>query len=94
MNNQAVAAVPALVMAAASACAPLPHRHPSGIILDVVGTTGTNRGCSCKEHACCGDILENDILVKLWREQILVPDNIAGGGQDEGGDDHHCQLGF
>jgi hypothetical protein len=79
-KRQAVAAVPAPVVAAASACASLPCRHPSGIILDVIGTAGTNHGCSCKEHACCSNILENDLLVKLRRKQILVPDNIVGGG--------------
>jgi hypothetical protein len=80
-KRQAVAAAPAPDMAAASACAPAPSRHPSGIILDIIGTAGTNRGCSCEEHACCSDILENDILVKLHHEQILVPDAIAGGGK-------------
>ncbi len=80
-KHQAVAAAPAPNMAAGSAYAPAPSRHPSGIILDVVGTAGTDCGRSCKEHACCGDILENDILVKLLREQILVLDAIARGGK-------------
>ena len=80
-KRQAVGAAPLLVVAMASACAPEPSRHPSGIILDVVGTAGTNRGRSCKEHACCGNVLENDFLVKLQREQFLVPDAIAGGGK-------------
>jgi hypothetical protein len=78
-----MAAVPLPVVTMASACAPEPSRHPSGIILDVVGTAGTNRGRSCEEHACCGDVLDNNILVKLRREQILVPDAIAGGGGGE-----------
>jgi hypothetical protein len=68
LKRQAVAAAPAPNMAAASACAPAPSRHPSGIILDVVGTAGTNRGRSCEEHASCGNILENDVLVKLRHE--------------------------
>jgi hypothetical protein len=81
IKRQAVAGATAPDMAAESACAPAPSRHPSGIILDVVGTAGTDRGRSCEEHACCGDVLENDVLVKLRREQILVPDNIAGQGK-------------
>jgi hypothetical protein len=80
-KHQAVAVATAPNMATASACAPAPSRHPSGIILDVVGTAGTNHGCSCKEHACCGNVLENDILVKLQRKQILVPAAIAEGGE-------------
>ncbi len=81
MKRQAVGVVPSPVVAMASACAPEPSRHPSGIILDVVGTAGTDRGRSCKEHACCSDVLDNDVLVKLQHEQILVPDAIAGGGK-------------
>jgi hypothetical protein len=68
-------------MAAGSAYVPAPSQHPSGIILDVVGTSGTDHGRSCKEHACFGDILENDVFVKLRCEQILVPDAITGGGK-------------
>ncbi len=93
MKRQAVAAAPLPVVAMYSLYAPEPSRHPSNIILDVVGTAGTDRGHSCKEHACCGDVLENNVLVKLRRKQILVPDVIAGVGEDEGGDGHHCQLG-
>jgi hypothetical protein len=80
-KRQAVAAAPLLVVAMAGACAPEASRHPSGIILDVVGTAGTDRGRSCEEHPCCGDVLDNDVLVKLRYEQILVPDTIAGGGR-------------
>jgi hypothetical protein len=81
MKRQAVAVAPLPVVAMARACAPEPSRHLSGIILDVVGTAGTNRGRSCKEHVCCGDVLDNDVLVKLWHKQILVPDAITGGGK-------------
>jgi hypothetical protein len=78
-KRQAMAAAPSSVVAMASACAPEPSRHPNSIILDVIGTAGTNRGCSCEEHACCGNVLDNNVLVKLRREQILMPDAIAGG---------------
>jgi hypothetical protein len=81
MKCQAVTTAPVPVVAAASACASAPSRHPRGIILDVVGTTGTNRGRSCKEHACCSNILQNNVLVKLRREQILKTDAMAGGGK-------------
>ncbi len=80
-KRQVVAATTAPDMAAESACAPAPSRHPSGIILDVVGTAGTDRGRSCKEHTCCSDVLENNVLVKLRCEKILVPDNIARQGK-------------
>ncbi len=51
-KHQAVAAAPAPVVVAASARAPAPSKQPSGIILDVVGTAGTDRRHSCKEHEC------------------------------------------
>ncbi len=78
---QAVVAAPLPVVAIDSACAPEPSRHPSSIILDVIGTAGTNCGRSCKEHTCCGDVLDKDILVKLWCKQILMPDAITKGGK-------------
>ncbi len=80
-KRQAVAVVPAPDMAAASACAPAPSRHPSGIILDVVGTTGTNCGCSYKEHACCSNVLENNVLIELRRKQFHICAAIVGGGK-------------
>jgi hypothetical protein len=81
MKHQAISAAPAPDMAVASACAPTPSRYSSNIILDVVGIAGTNCGCSCEEHACCGNILENDILIKLCREKILMLDAIAREGK-------------
>jgi hypothetical protein len=47
-KRQAVAAAPLPVVAMASACAPEPSRHPSSIILDVVGTAGTDRGAAAR----------------------------------------------
>jgi hypothetical protein len=70
------------IVAAASAHALAPSKHPSGIILEVVETAGTDRGCSCKEHACCShEILQDNIVVCLQCEQILVSDNIAREGK-------------
>jgi hypothetical protein len=81
-KHQAVNAVPAPIVAAASAHAPAPSKHPSGIILEVVGTAGTDRRHSCKEHASCGcEVLQDKVDVRLQREQILVPDNITGEGK-------------
>ncbi len=93
-KHQVVAAAPAPVVVAASELAPAPSKHPSGIIHDVVGTAGTNHGCSCKEHDCCNEVQQDNVVVRLQHEQILVPDFNTGGGQDEGGDGHHRQMGF
>ncbi len=47
----------------------------------LLGLLAPTVGAACKEHGCCGDVLENDTLNKLRHEQILVPDNIAGQGK-------------
>ena len=47
--------------------------HPSGLILDIVGIVTGDRGRRCKEHrVCCGDLVEDDIVVCLHMERILV----------------------
>ena len=46
-------------------------------MLDIVGTARTDRGRNCEEHNCCGEVLGNDVVVRLRREQILVPDEMA-----------------
>ena len=80
-KHQAVAAASASNVAAISAYAPVSSKHPPGIILEVVGTASPDHGRSCKEHACCScEVLQNNAVVRLWREQILVPDNITGKG--------------
>ena len=55
----------------------LKPKHPSGLVLDIVGTARTDRGRNCEEHNCCGKFLGNDVVVCLRREQILVPDEMA-----------------
>ena len=55
----------------------LKPKHPSGLVLDIVGTARTDRGRNCEEHNCCGEVLGNEVLVCLRRVQILVPDEMA-----------------
>ena len=77
-------APPSAVMVAAVSVHPQPppqNVHPPGIILDIVGTAGVDRGRSCEEHDCCGDVLKEDFVVRTCKEQILVPDYIAGKGR-------------
>ncbi len=80
--RQAAAAASAPNVAAVSAYAPEPSKHPPGIILEVVGTASPHSRCSCKEHDCCGSkVLQEDVVVHLCLDQILVPDNITGKGK-------------
>ena len=67
--------------AAVSPQPPPNNVHPPGIISDIVGTAGVDRGRSCDEHKCCGNELQEDVVVRIPKEQILVPYYIAGKGK-------------
>ena len=47
-------------------------RHPPGIIVQIVGTEVGTNGQSCEEHAVCGSVLEEDMIVRLLKVQVLV----------------------
>ena len=51
--------------------------HPSPIVLYIVGTEANDRGRSCEEHHHCGEVLEEDMVVRLRKVQIQ-----AGGGEE------------
>jgi len=44
--------------------------HPSPIVLHIVGTEADDRGRSCEEHLCCGEVLQEDVVVRLRKVQI------------------------
>jgi len=46
--------------------------HLPGIIVKIVGIEKGNHGRSGKEHDVCGEMVEEDTLLRLRREQILV----------------------
>jgi hypothetical protein len=47
--------------------------HPPGIVLEIVGTEAGDQGCTCKEHTInCGEVLEQDVVVHLWKVQVVV----------------------
>jgi hypothetical protein len=52
--------------------------HPPGIVVEIVGTLMGDRGRSCEEHAVCGSVLEEDMVVRLRKVQVLVD-----GGAEE-----------
>ena len=41
-----------------------PKHHPTGVQVEVVGITASNRGRSCEEHEVCGAVLEVDSVVQ------------------------------
>ncbi len=66
-----------------------------------MGTVKPNRGCCCEDHSCCGKVLEEDVVVRLRREQILVPNKLSRGYCEETAytvnwvtDGHCCRIGF
>ena len=70
--------------------------HPPGIVVEIVGTLMGDRGRSCEEHAVCGSVLEEDMVVRLRKVQILVDGfeetAIACYWVTDGID--RCQVGF
>ena len=53
-------------------------------VLEIVGTAKADRGCLCEEHSCCGkEVLVEDVVVRLRREQILVPNRLGSGYREE-----------
>ena len=53
----------------------------AGLVIDIAGIAAGDRGCRCKEHkVCCGKVVDVDIVVRLRRKEILVPDDFLGKG--------------
>jgi hypothetical protein len=46
--------------------------HLPGIVVEIVEIEKGDRGRSCEEHDVCGEVVEEDTLLCLRREQILV----------------------
>ena len=46
--------------------------HPSGIVIDIVGTEMSCQGRSCDKHEICSEVLEADIVVRLRKIQLMV----------------------
>jgi hypothetical protein len=51
------------------------------MVHNVDGNNVGDHGCCCKEHAVCGTIFEEDVVVCLHKEQVVVPDPSAGRGK-------------
>ena len=52
-----------------------PPSHPTGIVVDIVGTEETSQGRTCDDgKTACGPILVTDSLVQFRQVQVLVDD--------------------
>jgi hypothetical protein len=70
--------------------------HPSPIVLHIVGTEADDRGRSCEEHHHCGEVLEEDMVLRLRKVQIKAGEAeetaIAAIWVTDGID--RCRVGF
>jgi hypothetical protein len=46
--------------------------HPCSILVKIVGTTVSCQGRSCEDHEICGDVLKEDVVVRLCKMQLIV----------------------
>ena len=46
--------------------------HPSGVVVEIVGTSMHDCGRSCKEHDVCGSVLTEDSVVRLRKTQDIA----------------------
>ena len=74
---------PAAVVGSMAKGPPCPAVRPMDMVLDIVGTARGDRGRNCDEHEFCGEVLAEDAVVRLRREQILVPNKLGKGQKEE-----------
>jgi hypothetical protein len=47
--------------------------HPTGVVLEIVGTDVPDQGRSCEEHMCCGhEVLKEDVVVRLRKTVVEI----------------------
>ena len=52
-----------------------PPSHPTGIVVDIVGTEESSQGRTCDDgKTACGSLLVTVSLVRFWQVQVLVDD--------------------
>ena len=52
-----------------------PLSHPTGIVVDIIGTEETSQGRTCDDgKTACGSLLVTDSLVQFHQVQVLVHD--------------------
>ena len=45
--------------------------HPTGITVEIVGIEANSNGRSCYQHDVCGELVEEDVVLRLRKVQIL-----------------------
>ncbi len=68
-------------MLSVKACQMWIHREKEGLVIDIADIDTGDHVCRCKKHkVCCGKVVDVDIVVRLHRKEILVPDDFLGKG--------------
>ena len=49
-------------------------KHPAGAVIEIVGISAGDRGRSCEEHHICGEVVQEEMVLRLRKVQILVDD--------------------
>ena len=63
-------------------CRPVGPKHPFSLVLDIVRVAAGDRGHCCRDHmVCCGELIEEDFVVRLRMERILILNFLAGKGK-------------
>ena len=47
-------------------------RHPVGVTVEVVGIESNTQGRSCEHHSTCGSLVEEDVVLRLRKVQVIV----------------------
>ena len=47
-------------------------QHPWGCMIEIFGIESPTNGCSCEEHVICGSVLQDDVVVRLRKVQLVI----------------------
>ena len=71
-------------------------RHPVGVTVEVVGIESNTQGRNCEHHSTCGSLVEEDVVLRLRKVQVIVDGSeetaIAAYVVSDGIDS--CRVGF
>ncbi len=73
---------PSAKVAAASRAHPAGLTHLEEIVIEIIGITACNQGRSCEEYPYCGEVIDNDVVVRLRRVQVIMPSKNSGPGKE------------
>ena len=71
-------------------------QHPQGHTIEIFGIESLTNGRSCEEHAICGSVIQDDVVVQLRKVQVLIEGKeetaIAAFWVSDGVD--RCRVGY